>query len=176
MTHPRGRSFRVSSKRQTAWNIGVGGTAVTQIVSSSEGFIGNALQPSVEGITIVRIRGLLDVYQAGAVTADGDGFWGAVGIGIASFAAVSAAIASVPTPLTDVSSENWLWHSFLSIHDGDTSALSRGPETAQRIDIDSKAMRKFATDQALYAAFEVVEIGTSGIDLFLQTRTLVKLA
>ncbi len=167
---------RVSQRRQTAWSVGTGGTGVTNIVSSTAVIIGATLTPVIAGLTLVRIRGFLDIYIDGASSADGDGFFGAFGIGIASLAAVTAGIGSVPTPITEQGSDNWLYHTFISVHDGDVSQAARGPETVFRTVIDSKAMRKSPVDIAMYAALEVVEIGTSGIDVFHDSRFLSKLS
>jgi len=166
---PRGRG---SSRRKTAWTVGPGGVSATPVLSSSSGFIGSASQPLVEGLTVARIRGLFSVVL-NVATAAGAGFQGAVGIGIATLPAIVAGIGSVPTPIAEADSENWLWWHVLSVHAGDATAGSRNwMSAAQDVVIDSKAMRKNPSDMGLYAAFEVTEIGTADIDIFLDTRVL----
>jgi len=93
---------------------------------------------------------------------------------MANAEALSAGIGSVPTPLTNISDENWLWHSFFDCRVGMTDAADGAG--FMRIVIDSKAMRKWDTGHGLYAAFEVVEVGTAQMDLFLNTRELGLLA
>jgi len=115
-------------------------------------------------------------------TGAGDGFVGAVGIGIASLAAVTAGIASVPTPITEEGADNWLWHRYFRISSpfatGTTAVNGLAMNVipgALRVEIDSKSMRKFPQDLSIYAAIEVVEGGTATADAFLNTRFLAKL-
>jgi len=46
---------------------------------------------------------------------------------------------------------------------------------ALRIDLDSKAMRKWLENMALFAMIEVTEVGTVTLGWSLNTRVLVKL-
>ncbi len=111
------------------------------------------------------------------VTSAGDGFQGAFGIGIATRAAVVAGIASLPTPITEIDDENWLYHTFISLHPHTgTEAEWVGSESEMIIEIDSKAMRKFPDGTQIYAALEVVEIGTAAMDVFFDSRMLFKLS
>ncbi len=50
-----------------------------------------------------------------------------------------------------------------------------GDETMLRMTIDSKAMRKIATEEAFYAAIEVVEIGVANLSVFFDSRALFAL-
>ncbi len=70
------------------------------MTASSSVFVGAAVTPTIEGSTMIRIRGLLNYFLLAGAAA-GDGFQGAFGIGIATTAAVAAGIASVPTPITE---------------------------------------------------------------------------
>jgi len=166
----------VSQRRSTAWSVGVGGTGATAVSLSGVQFMGSGIVALESGLTIVRIRGLLDYFLTLA-TGAGDGFFGAVGIGIVEEPAFTAGIGSVPTPVTDAENETWLWHQFISMHGPVASSSEAGAASmAGRIDVDSKAMRKFDEDKRLYAAVEVTEIGTATGTLFLNTRTLFKLS
>ena len=98
-----------------------------------------------------------------------------MGIGIATFEVVNAGIASLPTPLSEVGDETWLWHHMFSVHNPLLITDDIGPGAYQRIQIDSKAKRKFPDGMALYAAMEVVEVGTATMTVFLDTRMLVLL-
>ena len=182
MGHSRG-SFRgrTGNRRQTSWEDGVGGGAPTGLASSTTAFIGQALQAQLPGLTVIRQRGVFEAHLTLATSAL-DGFHGAFGIGIASLAAVTAGVASVPTPITEQNSDNWLyWLPFTLTSPvasgGAVSPLDPivGISAAIRVEVDTKAMRKFDTDLALYAIVEVVEIGTSSIDISYNGRTLVKL-
>ena len=173
---PQGRTIVPRSKRLTAWEPGPGGTTSLSIVSVGSFFVGSAISlvAGVSENTIIRLRGQLDFMLLSAGSA-GDGLQGAFGIGIATLAAVTAGIASVPTPITEVAAENWLfWHA-LSVHSATTTDL---PDSAfQRLIIDSKAMRKFTVADALYAAVEIgTETGVATSALRFDSRMLVKIA
>ena len=159
-------------RRLTAWGQGPGGTGVSGITSGVSQFLGASVTGTQEGLTVIRIRGFCQLFlsTAGNVT---DGFTGALGIGIATLAAVTAGIASVPTPLTEEDSENWLWHQYFGVH----TAVVDTPEAASSItfEIDSKAMRKFPTEMAIYAAIEVIEQGAATLNVTLNSRLLAKL-
>ncbi len=171
---PQGR-VRIP-RRATSWVDGVGGTAVTDIAASSVQFLGNALVGVVEGLTVVRIRGLFRCWLTLA-TAANDGFSGAVGIGIAATTAVAQSIGAVPTPITEMDSDNWLWYQTFSVFNPVVSSTElTAPVMAFTAEIDSKAMRKFPTNMSLYAAFEVVEVGTATMSMSLDSRVLVKLS
>jgi len=175
----RGRTTR----RETNWDVGVGGTVQDNVASTAAIFLGQAITPSVPGLTVIRIRGQLLIYLSAAAVAN-DGFEGAIGIGVASLAAVTAGIGSVPTPRIEASSDNWLWHSFFSVHSGgiidtmgaDNDMQINSGSAVIRMEIDSKAMRKFDQAQSIYAAIDVVEQGTAVARISLDTRTLVKLS
>ena len=173
---PRGRGFlprrQESKRRRSGWSLGPGDEARSALSVSGVQFIGGGVVPTSDGITLVRIRGLFDYYLTLATSPD-DGFFGAVGIGLVEAAAFAAGIASVPTPITEISSENWLWHSFFSMHGPVVSSTeSNSPAMAGRVEIDSKAMRKVNSAQVVYAAMEIVEIGTATGSIFFDTRML----
>ncbi len=138
--------------------------------------------PVVAGLTIVRIRGMFH-WALQSAAAQLDGFQGAFGIGIATAAAINAGIASLPTPITEMGDENWLYHRIIGIHAG--GIINQGVAAdedqvnatwaAERFEVDSKAMRKFDDGMGLYAAFEVVELGTAVGNIFFDSRMLVKL-
>ena len=172
----------ISLRRKTAWIVGPGGTSSTTISSSSSVFLGSAVQPTTEGLTVVRIRGELVAYLF-ASSAVAGGFTGAFGIGIATLAAVTAGIASVPTPITEQDAENWLYHRYFQLRSGaeiDASVTNDEDEVnstvaALRWEIDSKAMRKLPSEMVLYAALEVVESAVCSMAVDFDSRVLVKL-
>ncbi len=184
MTLRRG-SFPVrarSTRRQTEWSLGPGDTSLTSISASSSVFMGAAIQALVPGLTVIRIRGELLLYLTLGTSA-GDGYVGAFGIGIASLAAVTAGIASVPTPITEAGADSWLYHRFFRLSSpGVSTAAALNVNAfgvaagAMRVEVDSKAMRKFPQDLAIYAAIEVVEGGVATMDGFFNSRSLSKLS
>jgi len=160
------------ARRSTAWGIGPGSGAAVSFTAGGASLVGAVAVPTVEGLTVVRIRGYVELLLT-AVSAAGDGFTGALGLGIAPATATAAGIASIPTPLTEEDSDNWLWFQYFSVHA--TAASITGLEFI-RFQLDTKAMRKFPAEQALYLAVEVIEIGTSAITIFGDSRLLVKLS
>ncbi len=129
--------------------------------------------PTAGELTVLRTRGIFEAFINGPGATDGDGYFGAVGIGKVALPAFTAGIASMPTPITEVSWDGWLWHFFFSVHASDTS-FAPGPVMHQREMIDSKAMRKFDGDEIFFAAIEVVEIGAANLNVFLDSRILVQ--
>ena len=45
---------------------------------------------------------------------------------------------------------------------------------ANKIEVDSKAMRKFNADESIYGAIEVIEVGTATMQFAFCSRMLVK--
>ena len=158
------------------WDSGPGSTALTQLTGSGSAILGLGIAATVGEITFMRTRGICDLMVQGVPTANGDGYFGAVGIGKTTVIAFTdVGITAIPTPITQVDWDGWLWHSFFSVHTPDVSGEG-GNSTAQhqRIEIDSKAMRKVDGSELIYAAIEVVEIGTAILDVFLATRVLLQ--
>jgi len=177
VTHPRSRGFSRGPTRQrrlTAWDAGPGGTAVTSISSTAATFLGSAITATVEGITAIRIRGKFWATLTSTAAAQ-DAFIGAFGIGIASLAAVTAGAGSVPTPLTEQGSENWLYWMPVQILAQGTGTLGRELGAFQSFEVDSKAMRKLPTDLSIYAMVELAEVGTAVASFLFDSRVLAKL-
>ncbi len=172
----RRSAFRPRGQRSSGvardWGAGTGGTGVTLINATGSTILGAGVQTTGSELTLLRTRGIVDLFTKGTVATDGNGFFGAVGIGVFTDQAFTAGVASLPTPLTDSFSNVWLWHQYISVHVGDQSEYSAGPESAQRVMIDSKAMRKFDANQVLACILEVVEIGTMEMNVFHDSRIL----
>ena len=165
---PRTRGAR----RHTDWGLGPGGTANTAVAASSSVILGAGVVLTVSG-TLSRLRGAFSAYLLTA-SAAGAGYQGAFGIGIVSTPAFSVGITSMPTPITEMEWNGWLYHRFFGVH-----AMSATPADAAaaaiEFEVDSKAMRKMETAEVtMFAAIEVVEIGTATMDVFFDSRALVK--
>ena len=178
MPRLRGLSLPVrgrSPRRKTAWGIGPGGSTATAISSSTAVIMGSGAASTLEGSTLVRLRGELLLTL---ITATGslDGFRGAFGVGIVSNPAFTAGVGSVPTPITESADENWLYHRFFTVVANISTEADFGLSAALRVEVDSKAMRRFDSDKILYAAIEVVETGAAVMDASFDSRVLVKLA
>ena len=173
----RGRGVVRAPRRQTAWDIGV----ETGTNGSIQGISGAAttiwlggIVPVVEGLTIVRIRGFIELRMS-LVTAVGDGFNGAMGIIPVDDRAFAAGAGSIPRPFSDESDEGWMWHRYFSIHPESTTLESNASYSMQ-IEIDTKAMRKFPQGHTLVGVIQTVnETGTAVLDIYAASRTLVKL-
>jgi len=169
MAHQRGFRNQRSSRQAVSWGFGPGGTGVTQVSTSSKVQLGSSLVLSTGTLktTIRRTRGLFTALLS-SVTSAADGYQGAVGIAKVSEQSIGIGIGSVPSPLTNMDWDGWLWHSFVSIH-----ANEGGDRTEVfQIDIDSKAMRKFGAEESLVGVLDVVEIGTAALEVFFDTRML----
>ena len=177
MAHARGFRPRTQSRRQTAW--GAGPNAESQSLSATQSLIwtnGSVLALEQE-VTIVRVRGYCNIILE-ATAAIGDGFSGAIGIGLVSSAAFAAGVASVPTPITEVDWSGWLYHKFFDLR-SITATIADGVNSVacvQQFDIDSKAMRKQGSSMTLMGVVEVSESGTATAELNADTRILDKLS
>ena len=138
--------------------------------------------PTQSGLTHIRLRGELLLYLA---TSDAllSGFAGAFGIGIASTAAMTVGVASVPTPIQEEDSDSWLFHRYFHLKTpgaisaaGAALSWSGNGDSVLRLEVDTKAMRKLADlDIGLYCAIEVTEVGTASMVWQFNSRSLVKL-
>ncbi len=117
-------------------------------------------------------------------TAVGDGFFGAVGVGVFTDAAIVAGVASLNLPITDEFWDGWLWHSYFAcLTTGQISAagvsLSGGQTNnvtaAVRMEVDSKAMRKVPVGQSLAVVLQVTEDVTAVANWNFNSRVLAKL-
>ena len=158
---PRGRSLSGGSRgrliqgarRLTSWELGPGGT--TELLTTAAGafFVGSVTSPLVPGLTMVRLRGKFNAFLKNVSGAIGDGFSGAFGIGIATDAAVAIGITAVPTPITEQAWNGWLYWRAFYVHAA-TAVFSDGvnsPLMMQDFEVDSKAMRKIAIEESIYA-------------------------
>jgi len=176
---PRSRGFSrgipgTSSRRRTGWEEGPGTASESTITSSSAAILGNGQTFQLDGLTVVRLRGFVELRLEGAGSAAGSGYTGALGIGIVTTAAFAVGSSAVPTPITEIEWEGWMWHQLFSLTVGDATAGDRhvSPLAFQ---IDSKAMRKVGSDETIFASIEVVEKGTETLSVILASRMLLKL-
>ena len=86
MARPRGSSRGRTNPRKTSWGLGPGDQGPVVITGSGNTILGNGAAPSVLGATMVRIRGQLGLTML-AATAIGDGYTGAVGVGVVTASA-----------------------------------------------------------------------------------------
>ena len=165
-------------RRKTAWQQGpeAVGFSLTATGSALWGATGASMASGRE-VTLVRTRGQAHIVMD-AWDSVGAGFRGALGIAMATPEAIAVGITAVKTPLADVDWDGWLWHSMFDVRaiTAAESEATNATSVHQRIEIDSKAMRKISDEMVLFGAVEVVEAGISSVDIWANTRCLVKLA
>ncbi len=177
---PRGRS---STRRKTSWSQGPGGVAVqTQVSATGKTLVTTGAQTTLDGLTQVRLRGmaLFHLISAGSQL---DGFAGAFGIGVATATAFSAGAGSLPGPIAEIGWDGWLYHTFLDLRApdpvdsgvADDKDIMLSVTGAQRLMIDSKAMRKLNSSEVTFAMLEVTEVGVSILSWRFNSRVLDKL-
>ena len=86
----------------------------------------------------------------------------------------------MPTPITEQAADNWLYWTAVQLWCVET--LASVPAQMQAVschldlEVDTKAMRKLETDQAIYAIFEGdTETGTAVWQMAFDSRMLIKL-
>ena len=169
------RSRPTSARRLTAWALGpadVNGGFTTSAAS----LWSLGVTPGLEGLTLVRTRGLVSL-TLGSATGSTDGFFGALGLIMVTDEALAAGVTAVPTPLSDENFDGWLWHSYfdLRLSSGTLADGVNGPGAHMRVEVDSKAMRKFSSGMTMIGVTEVVESGTATMEVQSSLRCLFKL-
>ena len=162
------------SRRNTDWGFGV--DMVNQTITTSTKIIGTTSLTIGEQATIVRIRGHIHLLIAAA--GSGEGYLGACGIALVNSDAFAQGINSIPGPQSDANWDNWMWHSFFDVR-AVSATLADGVNAvavSQRIDIDSRAMRKWDPAETLVLMVEGVENGTATLRINADSRILLKAA
>ena len=163
-------------KRQVVWGVGPNAQNVSSMASFAAVWSNGVVLTQESEVTIVRLRGDL-LLTLLAQTAIGDGFAGAVGIGIVNSQAFATGIGAMPTPVTEVDWPGWMWHSFFNLR-GITALEADGSNAmgvVQRMLIDSKAMRKMGDEEVLFGAIEGTLSGGGTLELQADSRLLAKL-
>ena len=170
----RRRQFVTSgARRRTGWDIGPGSSTLQTVTASGSIIVGLGSETVLDGITIVRIRGLLRlVLLAGGAA---EGFIGAFGICIVSSDAFAVGITAIPSPVDDTDWNGWMWHQYFSLTlSAAFQATGAGPHSVD-LPIDSKAMRKTGVNNVITLIGEFTEIGTSSMTISADSRVLAKL-
>ncbi len=120
--------------------------------------------------TLIRTRGLVSIATDQIIASETQ--VGAFGIGFVNTVAGALGITGMPSPIMDSSWEGWfVWQ---ALHAQFEFVTGAGFEhnVMTTFEIDSKAMRKFDTDEAL--AYIVENRGTRGFNISVDLRHLVK--
>ena len=175
MTTPR-RGYPPRSRRISDWGLGPQDTG-DQSITGNTTVLWNMSTTPANNITVVRTRGNFHVWlEAGGGTI-GDGFAGAAGIYMMTEDAFAVGATAALDPVTDASSDMWIWHHFFDIR-AISVTLGDGVNAGsahQRIVIDSKAMRKdFDPDRVMVGVCQFIETGASAASFAADTRQLFK--
>ncbi len=169
------RTFARALRRRTSWGVGPKG-ALTFSTSNPVAAFGSTAVALSDGLTIVRIRGELLMYLtvADAINAGYDEV--AVGICVVSENAAGVGITAVPTPITDVAWDGWMWMWQGSMKAAVANEFDRGQTSSVRAIVDTKAMRKIKETDVIVAVAEAgAEATNASLSLRFNSRTLVKL-
>jgi len=160
-------------RRETLWlfaseSVSALALATTAVISNSLNAAALAMRP----FTVVRSR--IHLSLTSDQTAGSEDQVAAFGIAVVSDQAVAIGVTAVPTPVTDLGSDLWLAHQYMTASIGLNTAVGFDSQFATNFDLDSKAMRKVEEGQDLVL---VKERGTNGdgVSLFSAGRILIKL-
>ena len=174
------RSGYAPAKRLTAWGLGPGADTAadsnrTAISTPSVTIIGSGITPLIPGLTLIRMRGMVE-YALVAASAAQDSIVYGFGIGMTEVEAFTAGAGSVPSPITDAEWPGWLFVDYGTMSTS-VGALAVGDpsENPRRVEIDTKAMRKFRLNSVVFAVVEAGEVGTCIMDVTVIVRMLNKL-
>ena len=169
------RGSRVRSRRSTSWGVGVGGSLPSVFVASSTAILGSGVVIEEDGSTIVRIRGSLQAFLS-VQDAAGSGYHCALGICLVNDDAFGIGVTAIPDPVDDVSFDGWIYHRFFDVHAVTATEAdgSNAVAAAVQFEVDSKAMRKWDDFMTLVAVLQVVENGAATLQVFFDSRMLVK--
>ncbi len=140
---------------------------------SADGTVSGASLAFTAPATILRIRGFVQANFDSNVQL-GDNIRITWGIGVISSDAFTAGAASMPDPGGEAEYP-WLWWGSMRLRSEVTSQVEPWGISAQRLEVDTKAMRKMKPGQSLVMIAEVANAaGAPATDLdFGQTRVLI---
>ena len=164
---------RGAARRKTAWDVGPGGQTVTTYATSGVTLLGFGAAAVVDGLTLIRLRGDIEIILMGA-SGISNGYAGAMGIGIVTAEAFAAGATAMPDPVADLEWDGWLWHQFIQVHSDIIKSTTLNIPN-QHYSVDSKAMRKLRLGDTIFMSSEFIESGTATMDIWFNSRLLVKL-
>ena len=176
MTFRRGGSRVLTRPRRgTDWGIGPSISSAITISATGKVLWTTGTTPA-QNLTVVRTRGLIH-FSLITQSLAGGGFDGAVGLYLMTEDAFNVGVTAALDPLSDANSDMWLWHNYFSVK-AVTPIEADGVNAFgvhQRIEIDSKAMRKdFDPERVMAGVISARETGTSTMDVWAETRQLFK--
>ena len=173
----RGSRGQTRVRRTSSWDGGPNALPITLGAVDKQNWTNGVTLTTETKVTLVRIRGMIEIHVI-SVSAIGDGFDGAWGIGIVSADAFAAGVASQPGALTDPEWPGWMAHGFFNVR-AISATIGDGVNAVAafvRIPIESKAMRKFGSSEVLMGSMELVENGSASGEFWADCRILAKLS
>ena len=163
-------------RRKYLWVDGPQGSQ--SLTSEIKNFFPLATQAILPGLTVVRLRGEVNLFQTSAVAAI-DGF-DRVALGICIVSEQSAAVAAaagLPSPDLDMDWPGWMWHWSGSLFSAaaHVEPTSEGPASV-RIVIDNKSMRIWKDSDVMVGVVAANgEVSTASLQATMNVRVLTKL-
>ena len=170
----RSRGYPARSPRKPSWEEGP--QERDGAISTATSFLWTTAAQANVPVTIVRIRGYIEFSLLTSDVVNG-GFFGAVGIGVFTDEAFTAGAGSIPSPLTDSDWNGWMWHNFWSVRSV-TATVGDGVNAFsayQRIEIDTKAMRKIDSGMIVCGVIDQTETPNATAEVHADTRMLAKI-
>ncbi len=165
-----------SLRRKTSWGgTAVAGTAYVAVGTSSKGLLLSITSTSLLDLvpaTIVRTRGML-AFRSDQIAQTEDQI-GALGIAVVSEQARAAGAASIPGPQTDSDWDGWYFWTPLYANLELGSGTAFQPRFQTNIMVDSKAMRKLNSNDAVVVMAEN-NSAVHALEIAVNLRTLFKL-
>ncbi len=138
--------------------IGANGQAVTTVATAAA------------SATLLRSRGEIVASIDGPT--DGDHCAVACGLIVVTEEQVAVGTTAIPNAAADLNAD-WLWHGFLLLHSQGVTELSGNVTMADRLTIDSKAMRLMRpTNSVVFAVTNSTLAGTPAVDVTVSARQL----
>ncbi len=169
----RGRGRLGAQRRETLWapiaplntTITGGGSSLIYTAGATE----DALRP----YTVVRTHLYLSIHSDQQVASENQII--AIGFAVVSDQASAIGVTAVPTPVTDLDSDAWYLHQFISgVFTLATAVGINGPGNSST-NVDSKAMRRVEDGFDNIVTIEAVTTLSDGVNVVTAGRQLLKL-
>jgi len=159
-------------RRQTSW---VDIAVTTTTFTATGGTILNSASAdllSKRPFTIIRLH--LELLLISDQVAADEIQIGAIGLCVVSDQSAAAGVASVPTPVTDGSSDLWMMHKWFMDNFLRVGTPASAAHNAKTYTIESKSMRKVNDDQDILLVAELATGFSSGFTISVAGRLLIK--
>ena len=149
------RVGRTSVRRPTFWT----GFQTSEIVLNAGGpasflvVITEAALENVPNPTLIRSRGEWSASMT--VSTDAAAVVVGAGLAVVDSRAATAGVASLPRPLLESDSDDWLWWGVMYLKNSVAGLTDIMPSRSK--ELDSKAMRKIGSNEVVVAVFEAFD-------------------